>query len=79
MRRLAVALEMRQQPGTRRHALGYLLGWRPLAAWEEDVLLAPRLMRTPGPTEVSGVRGEAECPIDHDGIWRSCWRCGAAI
>jgi hypothetical protein len=80
MARLAVALEMRQHAQTRRHALGYLLGRYPLAKWEEDVLLAPRLMCEPGPTEVSGVRGETECPSAHwDQVGKPCYVCKASI
>ena len=36
-----------------------------------------------GPTEVSGVQGEAECPSDHwpesDTVKNSCTSCGAQV
>lgn len=65
---------------TRKHALGYLFGRYPLAWWEEDLLLAPPLLLEQGPTQVSGVRGEAECPTDHWDLkpGEACYTCGAA-
>lgn len=81
MRRLLVALEMRRITRDRPHALSYLLGKRWLAEWEEDLILAPRMMLREGPTEVSGVTAEAECPADHWELSRAqaCRWCGAAV
>lgn len=82
MRRLMVALEMRRIPGDRPYALRYLLGRHRLARWEEDLMLSPRAPQVivPGPTKVSGLAGEAECPASHWDLKadEACIACGAA-
>jgi hypothetical protein len=81
MRRLLIALLMRRLPSDRSCAWRYLLGRHPLAAWEEELILTPRTMLREGPTEVSGIAAETECPASHWDLKpdEACYVCGAAI